>query len=430
MYALALQRYFLKWGMETADNTSRDAVRPAAFLEEPDMDISKLEELRPRLDDFLSRFADCIKTLPSRRHLRTYVNGQLGPLGRKSVEPIALEAGVPVRSLQEFLEIHRWDEAKLGARVREIVMDRHADPEAVGVIDETSFAKKGQKTVGIQRQYCGETGKIDNCVVTVHLAYAAKDFAAIVDGDLFLPEHTWSNNPERRREADIPEAVTYRPKWRIALDLLTRSMAGGLRMKWLTSDEAYGRVGEFRRESADMGLLYVVEVPCDTTGWTGSMIAGGEDARRVDALWRRGGPSWEKYHVKDTEKGPVVWEARAVRFRPRETGVAGDEQWLIVARNVFSGEVKYFLSNAPESTPRETMLRVAFTRWAVEHLFHEAKGEVGIRHFEVRHYKPVMRHLALSMVSLLFLCEQVKRLRGEKPLVEYLAGALRHRRAG
>ena len=101
------------------------------------MDIRKLEELRPRLDEHLARFDDCIKTRPSRKHLRTYVNGQLGPLERKSVEPIALDADVPVRSLQEFLEIHRWDEHRLAARVREIVMDRHADPEAVGIIDET-----------------------------------------------------------------------------------------------------------------------------------------------------------------------------------------------------------------------------------------------------------------------------------------------------
>jgi len=416
--------------METADSTSRDAVGPAAFLEETDMDIRKLEELRPRLDDFLTRFDDCIKTLPSRRHLRTYVNGQLGPLARKSVEPIALEADVPVRSLQEFLEIHRWDETKLARRVREVVVDRHADPEAVGVIDETSYAKKGEKTVGIQRQYCGETGKIDNCVVTVHLAYASRDFAAIVDGDLFVPEHTWANDTDRRLEAGIPDEVTYRPKWRIALDLLTRSMADGLRMKWLTADEAYGRVGEFRHESANQGLLYVVEVPCATTGWTAAMAKRGDDARRVDVLWRRGGPSWEMYHVKDTEKGPVVWEARAVRFSPHEDDAAGDEQWLIVARNVLSGEVKRFLSNAPEATSCEAMLRVAFTRWTVEHLFHEAKREVGLRHFEVRRYKPVMRHLALSMVSLLFFCEEVKRLRGEKPLVEYLAGTLRHRRAG
>jgi SRSO17 transposase len=381
------------------------------------MDIRKLEELRPRLDDYLSRFEDCIKTRPSREHLCTYVSGQLGPLERKSVEPIALEADVPVRSLQEFLEIHRWDETKVARRVREIVMDRHADPEAVGVVDETSFAKKGEHTAGVQHQYCGETGKIDNCVVTVHLAHAAKDFAAIVDGDLFLPPKTWAYDYERRRKAGIPDEVKYRPKWRIALDLMKRSIADGLRMKWLTADEEYGRVGEFRRESADMGVPYVVEVPCDTTGWTRAMTARGEERRRADALWRRGGPSWEAYHVKDTEKGPVVWEVRAARFRAHEGKGAGagcEEQWLIVARNVLTGEVKYFLSNAPERTRRETLLRVAFTRWEVEHLFHEAKGEVGLRHFEVRRYKPVMRHLVPSMVSLLFFCEEVARLRGGK----------------
>ena len=131
------------------------------------MEIEQLEELRPRLDEHLARFDECIKTSPSRRHLKTYVNGQLGPLERKSIEPIALDADVPVRSLQEFLEIHRWDEAKLGRRVREIVMDRHADPEAVGVIDETSFAKKG--------------------------------FAAIVDGDLFLPPATVHGQRRWRR---------------------------------------------------------------------------------------------------------------------------------------------------------------------------------------------------------------------------------------
>jgi len=394
------------------------------------MEIGKLEHLRPRLEEYLARFDGCIKTRPSRRHLRTYVNGQLGPLERKSVEPMALDAGVPPRSLQEFLEIHRWDETKVVRRVRELVMERHADPEAIGVIDETSFAKKGEHTAGVQHQYCGATGKVDNCVVTVHLGYLTKDFGAIVDSELFLPEKTWAHDYERRRKAGIPDELEHRPKWRIALELLKRSIADGLRMKWLTADEEYGRVGEFRHQSADMGLLYVVEVPRDTTGWTGAMLRRGKDARRVDDLWRRGGPSWETYHVKDTEKGPVVWEARAVRFGPHEGKGAGEEQWLMVCRNVLTNEVKYFLSNARGSTRREAMLRVAFSRSEVEHLFHEAKGEVGMKHFEVRHYRPLMRHLALSMVSLLFLCEEVKRLRGEKPLVEHLAGEVRHRRAG
>jgi SRSO17 transposase len=399
-------------------------------LEDGTMDIRRLEELRPRLDGFLARFDDCIRTAPSRRHLSTYVNGQLGPLERKSVEPIALDAGVPPRTLQEFLEIHRWDEQKTARRVREIVMERHADPEAVGIIDETSFAKKGEETAGIQRQYCGETGKLDNCVVTVHLAYATEGFAALVDSDLFLPEETWSQDPERRLKAGIPEGLRHRPKWKIALDMLDRSLADGLRMRWLTADEEYGRVAEFRHETADDGLLYVVEVPVSMTGWTAAMHARGADARRVDALWERGGPSWETYHVKNTEKGPVVGEVRAARFRPHEGRGGGEEQWLLVARNVVTREVKYFFSNAPADVRREEMIRVAFTRSEVEHLFHEAKGEVGLRHFEVRRYKPVMRHLALSMVSLLFFCEEVARLRKKKSVVEHLRGAERRRRAG
>lgn len=154
---------------------------------------------------------------------------------------------------------------------------------------------------------------------------------------------------------------------------MKRSTGDGIRIKWLTADEEYGRVAEFRAGSADLGFLYVVEVPCDTTGWTAPMIGRGEDARRVDALWRRGGHSWEMCHVKDTEKGAAVWEARRLRFHPHEGDGAGDEQWLLVCRNVLTGEVKWFLSNAPACTRGEEMLRVAFTRSEVEHLFHPAR---------------------------------------------------------
>jgi hypothetical protein len=158
-------------------------------------------------------------------------------------------------------------------------------------------------------------------------------------------------------------------------------------MKWLTADEEYGRVAEFRHGSADLGLLYVVEVPCDTTGWTGPMTGRAEDTRRVDSLRARGGPSpdtpgpsgWEMYHVRDTEKGAVVREARRLRFHPHEGDGAGPEQWLLVCRNILTGEIKRFLSNAAPGTPREEMLRVAFTRSDVEQLFHEAKGEIGRR---------------------------------------------------
>jgi SRSO17 transposase len=392
------------------------------------MDLAALEGFRSALDGFCCEFEDCIKTKPSRKHLRTYIAGQLGPLQRKSVEPIALEAGVPPRTLQEFLSFHRWEEKQVAKRVRELVVKRHADPEAVAVMDETSYSKKGGHTVGVQRQYCGEMGKTDNCVVTVHLGYATDNFHALVDSDVYLPK-SWVSDRKLRAEVGVPDEVGFRSKLDIGLDLLRRTMADGVTFKYLTADEGYGRCGVFRREVARMGLFYVVEVPVQLTGWAVSECRSEGAAQRIDKLWKRGGPSWETYHVKDTEKGPVVWEARASRFRPREKRKVGDECWLVVARNVVTGEVKYFFSNLPAEATIEEILRVAFTRWRVEKCFEEAKGEIGLGHFEVRKWKALLRHLILSAVSLLFLNEQVRQMRGEKPLVDGLPDKSRRRSA-
>lgn len=183
------------------------------------MDVNELRRIRRNLDRFLGQFADCFRTVPSRRHLRTYVRGQVSHLDRKSIEPMALAAKVPPRSLQEFIGLHRWDRDAMRDRVQEIVVRDHADAHAVAVVDETGCPKKGTHTVGVARQYCGATGKIDNCVMTVHLGYAAKGFHTLIDSDLYLPRDTWCADPGRRRAAGIPDTVTFRPKWRIALTL-------------------------------------------------------------------------------------------------------------------------------------------------------------------------------------------------------------------
>jgi SRSO17 transposase len=406
------------------------------------METAELVPIRKSLNGFLAQFDDCIKTQPSREHMRTYLGGQIGELPRKSIEPIALEAGVAPRTLQEFVGFHKWDQEAVRQRVQKVVAKEHGDPEAIAVIDETSFAKKGDDTTGVQRQYCGATGKTDNCVVTVHLGYATKDFHALIDGDLYLPETTWAENEERRRKAGIPDHVVFREKWRIALDLLDRTMANGVSFKYLTADEEYGRSGGFRRGVAAHGIQYVVEVPCSMSGWTHrppmlgpedysgtgrhrvrlSLAPDAPSARRVDALWDRGGPSWQKYYIKDTGNGPVVWEVRATRFFPWENGSAGEEGWLLIARNVLDGEVKYFFSNAPADASVADLLRIAFSRWAIERLFEDGKGAVGLDHFEVRRYLALKRHLILSMVSLLFLVKETDRLRGKKSMVECFAG--------
>jgi len=406
------------------------------------MDIEQLRKARRDLDKFLRQFDDCFKTKCSRQHLRSYVRGQVSDLPRKCIAPIALMAHVPPRTLQEFMELKEWKHEGVGQRVQEFIVRRHAHPEAIGVIDETSDEKKGDKTVGVQRQYCGATGKTDNCTVSVHLGYVAGDFHALVDGDLYIPEG-WFADPQRCREAGVPEAVFYRTKWQIAVDLLKRTLSHGLVMKYLTADETYGRCSEFRREVAGMKLLYVVEAPCSTCGWTRKprvleppepmgpgrpgtrrrLAPGAPPHQRVDVLAKRSAASWKTYHIKETDKGPVVWQAQCVRFFPWEDDLPGEQSWLIVARDVLDGQTKYFLSNAPADTPPEVMLHIAFSRPHIEQLFEASKGQVGLDHYEVRHYQPLRRHLILSMVSLLFLMELTQTLRGEKSGVDNLPGS-------
>jgi SRSO17 transposase len=401
---------------------------------EKGMDSKEIKALRPALGRFCRKFDGCIKDPRTRKHLKSYVNGQLSNLPRKSIEPMALEAGTPVRTLQEFLSIHRWDHEAAATRLREIVRKKHGNPNAIGVIDETSFKKKGNKTPGVQRQWCGSTGKVDNCVVSVHLGFVSGDFHTFLDGDLYLPEETWGRDSERRKEAGIPEEVVYRPKWKIALDLLGRTLSDGVAMKWVTADEAYGRALEFREGVEDLGLLYVVEIPSNLVGWSqppkidqaGTVLESGyrsrirrlagdaQEARPVSRLWRRGGPSWERWRIKETDKGPSVWEVRETDFYPTLGDYPGAVLRLVIAREALSGEVKYFLSNAPREIPLGEVLHVAFSRWRIERIFEDAKGEVGLDHFEVRNYRSLIRHLILSMISFYFLADRTQWLKEKK----------------
>ena len=171
------------------------------------MSVEDVKGLRNRLYRYCRKFNGCMVDRRSHKHLRGYVTGQVSPLGRKNVEQIALEIGIPVRTLQEFLSIHRWQEAGAARRLRGMVQKEHGDPNAIGVIDETSHVKKGEKTAGVKRQWCGSLGKTENCVVSVHLGFVSGDFHAFVDGDLYLPKGSWSEDRERRKEAGIPDEV-------------------------------------------------------------------------------------------------------------------------------------------------------------------------------------------------------------------------------
>jgi SRSO17 transposase len=411
------------------------------------MDAGQLRGLKGKLTRFLQRFADCFRRKDTREHLTTYVHGQLSNLPEKSVEPIAVKAGVAPRTLQEFLSQHQWDEDGMRDRVQEIVREEHAGAHALGILDETSFAKKGDKTPGVKRQWCGSVGKKENCTVTVHLGYACDAFHCLLDADLFLPED-WSNDRPRCREAGIPDDVVYRPKWQIGLELYDHAVGKGLHFDWLTFDEGYGGKPEFLRGLETRQQRYVAEVPRSFTGWLKAprvitrpyqrngrgrgrkcprLAADSRPARRVEELLKQRAfrdQPWRPWRIKDGDKGPLVWEVKQVLFYTKDAnGFPGKPQHLIVARNVLDrDEIKFFVSNAAPETPLATMLLVAFSRWRIERCFEDQKGEVGLDHYEGRRYLGLKRHLVLSAVSYLFLARTRQEFGGEKPRVDGVPG--------
>jgi SRSO17 transposase len=418
------------------------------------MDADLIRSLKPMLTGYLKRFDDCFARQDTRAHLPVYVGGQLSDLPAKSCEPIALAAEVAPRTLQEFLSQHQWDESRMRERVQELVAREHAGPNSVGIIDETSDVKKGDKTPGVQRQWCGKVGKRENCLVTVHLGYATGDFHSLVDGDLFLPE-SWSEDRLRCRAAGIPDTVFYRPKWWIALELYDRARASGLTFDWLSFDEGYGSKPLFLQALDERGQLFVVEVPTTFSGWAELPLVtrrpyrrGGRGrARKTPRLRSDASPPssvkdllehsptlrdqpWVPYHIKDGQKGPIVWEAKHTRMvMKNDEGLPGIELHLVVARNALDpNEVKFFVSNAPPETKVSTLLLVAFSRWRVERCFQDQKQEVGLDQWEGRKWLSLQRHLILSSVSYLFLARVRERLRGKKPRAHRVPGPRRRSR--
>lgn len=385
------------------------------------MTADQILSLGPELADFLGEFSDCFRRAEPRGKLETYVRGQLSQLPRKSVEPMALAAGIPPRNLQEFLASDDWDEDRLVADLQRLIVRDHTDPQAIGVIDESGHPKKGDKTAGVSRQYCGNTGKIDNCVMTVHLTYTSFDsaFRTLLDSSLYLPQG-WDQDRPRCRLAKIPDDVTYRPKYVIALEQLDRARASGVRFRWITADEWYTQKPAFLRGLEARELRYVLETPRNFAVWMHD--PGNEPAtpaksvehhcRYSRAMLRQ---PWQPYRIKDTDKGPMVWEVKAAScWLPCGKGVVGP-YWLVVARNVLNPrELKYFISNAAAGVPLPVVLHVAFGRWPVERCLQDEKSELGLSHFEARCYPAVKRHLLITQVSHLFLARQAQRLRGEK----------------
>jgi SRSO17 transposase len=395
------------------------------------MTADQIRSLQPALAALLESFRPCFTKATTFAHWQRYLLGLLADLKRKSIEPIALAAGVAVRTLQEFLARFEWDHQRVNRLMQQRAMDLHAGDQAIGVIDASGHVKQGKKTPGVQRQWCGEVGKRENCVVGQHLLYTnnhpENPFNCVLASDLYLPR-SWADDRERCRAAGIPDDLVYRPKWRIAIDQVEAAIGNGVRFSWLTFDEEYGSVPQFWFELDRLGQRGIGEVranfPCWSTWPHYRSQQRAHASKRVDNVCRYSpvfrNREWYRMTVKETTRGPQVWELKAGRVHLVDTRGGSSrptdrQYWLLVVRNTATGETKYFISNASGAANWKQMMTVAFARWHVEKWFERAKQEAGFGAFEVRTYTGLIRHWLCSRMAMFFLAEQTERLRGEKP---------------
>ena len=334
-----------------------------------------------------------------RRQARSYLLGLLSPLADKNGWTLAEAAGdrTPDR-MQRLLNRSQWDADAVRDDLYGYAAEHVGDPDGVLIVDETGFLKKGVKSAGVQRQYSGTAGRIENCQLGVFLGYSSPRGRVLLDRELYLPR-TWCDDLPRRREAGINHDVRFATKPALGLRMLARAIDAGLPAKWVTADEAYGKDSKFRLWLQQRHISYVVAVAGN------QKIPTERGSARADAL-AAAAPSlaWKRRSCGDGVKGPRVYDW-AVATLP-DTGAAehGYTRWLLVRRSITKPtELAYYLCYGPADTGDEELIRVAGTRWAIEECFQASKNEVGLDHYQVRRYDAWYRHITLVMVAHAFL---------------------------
>jgi SRSO17 transposase len=387
-----------------------------------------------RITTFLHRYLPRFYRAEQRTHAMLVIRGLLSGLQRKTCEPIAVEAGVHRKPVQNFVGSGGWDDEAVMAELRGHVREVLADPQAILILDPSGFPKSGTESCGVARQWCGRLGKQDNCQLGVFLAYAAPGGYAPLDRQLYLPE-AWAADAERRQKCHVPEQVTFQESWRIAVDLLGRCRKD-LPHAWVSGDDEMGRPARFRGWLRRHGERYVLDVPCNTTvrdlecRRPPRRHAGRGRKREVPFCradtWAARQPDsrWTRLTVSDGERGPLLVDAMTVRVRTKEEGRVGPEERLVVMRTVEAKpQVHYSLSNAGPEVTLPELVRVRFTRHRIEEVFGAGKGEVGLGQYEVRGWVGWHHHMTLSLLALWFLILERIRVGGENPGGDRVAGA-------
>lgn len=359
------------------------------------------EELWTSLfDRICERIGPCFARSETRERVKAYLRGLLSPVERKNGWQLAEEAGFSTPyAMQYLLNRAVWESDQVRDQLQIYVREMMGDQRGVYILDETGFLKKGKKSVGVQRQYSGTAGRVENCQIGVFLAYATQTGQTLVDRELYLPK-SWTQDRQRCREADVPEEVTFATKPQLAARMLWRALDAGLCAKWVTGDCVYGSHRPLRAGLEERSQAYALCVKCSE-----SVDVQGE-RKRVDRIAADlGADQWQRLSAGSGSKGPRLFDWACVELdKPEQEGW---QRCLVVRRSLVEGEkpadLAYVLVFAPCGTTLQEMVAPIGTRWTVEQCFEEGKGEVGLDEYEVRSWHGWFRHITLSMLAHAFL---------------------------
>jgi SRSO17 transposase len=327
-----------------------------------------------------------------RRRALTYVQGLLSPVERKNGWQLAEEAGDKTPyAMQHLLGRAAWSADEVRDDLRKYVVKYLGDPEGVLVIDETGFVKKGDKSAGVQRQYSGTAGRVENCQIGVFLAYATKQGRTFLDRELYLPQ-AWAADKKRRERVGIPKTVKFATKLLLARQMIERARDAGVLFRWVTGDAVYGNDSQMRSWLEKEGISYVLAVTSQYQVWYA-------EARRwvAEIATLLSPTAWRSRSAGAGAKGERVYEWALL---PLGQVGGARQRWLLFRRNLRDRqELAYYVVSAPKSTRLEAMIKVAGTRWAIEESFASAKGEVGLDQHEVRSWEGWYRHMTLAMLA-------------------------------
>jgi len=371
----------------------------------PDVDLVQVKGWTADLEALHERIGPRFGRVELRRRALAYVTGLLGEAERKNGWTLAEQADDPTPyGMQHLLDRARWDADGVRDELRGYVVEQLGEADAVLVVDETGYLKKGTRSVGVARQYTGTAGRTENAQVGVFLAYASRAGHALVDRELYLPQ-SWTDDPARCRAAGVPVEVGFRTKPQLAEAMLGRALAAEVRFGWVTGDTVYGGNPGLRAWLEAHTIRYVLAVkrtePLHILGADGPVKRAAEQlVATVEAA------GWLRLSAGQGAKGRRVHDWARLRLH-RDDLADGLGCWLLVRRPIHApddpDELAFYVCVAPEATALSTLVGVAGTRWTVEECFQQAKGEAGMDHYQVRKWTPWYRHITLAMLAQAFL---------------------------